>query len=86
MVDPIYTCQRISTKGQKAVISHITRRSTTEKSKKSFYPTKEKNYTEIAIKYFQRSILKVYAKAKGFLSFSANNSDYLLTSSMSIQL
>lgn len=30
----------------------------------SFYPTKEKKCSEIAIEYFQRRILKVYAKAK----------------------
>lgn len=51
-------------RGRKAVIRYITKRNNPEKRKNSFYPTKDKNYTEIAVKYFQGSILKVYAKTK----------------------
>ena len=68
-----FTYSRRLLRGRKAVVNHITKRSTAVKGKKSFYPTKEKNYTEIAILYFQRSILKVYAKAK---KFSPNNINY----------
>lgn len=76
-----FTYSRRLLRGRKAVVNHITKRSTAVKGKKSFYPTKEKNYTEIAILYFQEHCKSICQSKK----FSRNNINYF-SSSVSVEL
>lgn len=70
-----------------AVISPIIKKkNTAEKGEKSFYPTRNKYYTEIAIKYLTKGHFKSICQNKGLKKFIWVGIDNLFMSSISVEI